>query len=240
MRIVVFGLSITSSWGNGHATNYRALLQALQARNHEVLFLERDVPWYRASRDFTAPWVKLYSSLEELRERHSDAVRTADLVIVGSFVPGGADLGEWALETAQGPVAFWDIDTPVTAEKLARGDHEYLTPELVRRYDLYLSFTGGPLLERLGPCRSTAWSIRIAIARSRGSPASPSATSAPTVPTASRRSTGCCSSRRGGCRSFASPSAGRSIRPRSPGLPTSSASSTCRRASIRASTRRSG
>jgi spore maturation protein CgeB len=153
VRIVVLGLSITSSWGNGHATNYRALLEALGARGHEVLFLERDVPWYRANRDFAAPFVRLYASLDELRERHETEIRAADLVIVGSFVPDGASVGEWVLETAQAPVAFWDIDTPVTAEKLAAGDHEYLTPELVRGYDIYLSFTGGPLLERLGARR---------------------------------------------------------------------------------------
>jgi spore maturation protein CgeB len=148
MKIVVLGLSITSSWGNGHATNYRALLEALRERGHEVLFLERDVPWYAANRDFHAPYVRLYRSLDELR-RHESAVRDADLVLVGSFVPDGVRVGEWALATATGPVAFWDIDTPVTAAKLAAGDFEYLTPELTRRYDLYLSFTGGPFLERL-------------------------------------------------------------------------------------------
>ena len=153
MRTVFLGLSITSAWGNDHATNYRALLRALQARGDEVLFLERDVPWYAASRDFDAPFVHLYSSLGELRDRHEHEVRDADLVVVGSFVPDGVIVGEWVLETADGPVAFWDIDTPVTAEKLARGDHEYLTPELLRRYDLYLSFTGGPLLEQLGARR---------------------------------------------------------------------------------------
>jgi spore maturation protein CgeB len=150
MRIVFLGLSITSSWGNGHATNYRALLRALEARGHDVLFLERDVPWYASTRDFDAPFVRLYGSLSELRERHDDDVRRADLVVVGSFLPEGVGVGKWVLREATGPVAFWDIDTPVTAEKLARGDHEYLTPELARRYDLYLSFTGGAFLERLG------------------------------------------------------------------------------------------
>jgi spore maturation protein CgeB len=149
VRIVVLGLSITSSWGNGHATNYRALLDALEARGHAVLFLERDVPWYAGSRDFDAPYVQLYSSFDELREHHEHEVAAADLVIVGSFVPEGVRVGEWALDSARGVVAFWDIDTPVTAAKLAAADHEYLTPELARRYDLYLSFTGGPLLERL-------------------------------------------------------------------------------------------
>jgi spore maturation protein CgeB len=153
VRIAFLGLSITSSWGNGHATNYRALVPALQARGHEVLFLERDVPWYRASRDFRAPFVRLYSSLDELAERYAETIRAADLIVVGSFVPDGASVGEWALEIARGPVAFWDIDTPVTAEKLAEGDHEYLTPDLVRAYDIYLSFTGGPLLDQLGAAR---------------------------------------------------------------------------------------
>jgi spore maturation protein CgeB len=148
MKIVVLGLSITSSWGNGHATNYRALLGALRERGHDVLFLERDVPWYAANRDFAAPYVRLYRSLDDLRASAAE-VRAADLVLVGSFVPDGVAVGEWALETAGGPVAFWDIDTPVTAAKLAGGDYEYLSPELARRYDLYLSFTGGPFLERL-------------------------------------------------------------------------------------------
>ena len=153
MKVVFLGLSITSSWGNGHATNYRALLRALQARGHDVLFLERDVPWYAMSRDFDAPFVSLYSSLDELRERHEDDVLAADLAVVGSFVPDGVAVGEWVLGAAAGPVAFWDIDTPVTAAKLAGGDHEYITPELVGRYDLYLSFTGGALLEQVGARR---------------------------------------------------------------------------------------
>jgi spore maturation protein CgeB len=153
VRIVFLGLSITSSWGNGHATNYRGLCRALAERDHEVLFLERDVPWYRRSRDFDATFVHLYGSLPELRRRFGDAVGAADLVVVGSFVPEGVEVGEWALDTASGVVAFWDIDTPVTAEKLERDDREYLSRDLAARYDLYLSFTSGPLLERLGARR---------------------------------------------------------------------------------------
>ena len=152
MRIVVLGLSITSSWGNGHATNYRGLCASLRRRGHDVLFLERDQPWYADSRDFEAPWVRLYTSPDQLHRWHEE-VRTADLVLLGSFLPDGVAVAEWALATARGTVAFWDIDTPVTAAKLARGDTEYLTPALVRRFDLYLSFTGGPLLENLGALR---------------------------------------------------------------------------------------
>ena len=152
MRIVVLGLSITSSWGNGHATNYRALLKALDRRGHDVLFLERDVPWYAANRDLVEPpWgrIVLYGSAEELRDDHADAVADADLLVIGSFVPDGIDVAAWALARARGVTAFYDIDTPVTLAALARGECEYLTAELVPRFDLYLSFTGGPTLARL-------------------------------------------------------------------------------------------
>ena len=152
MRIVIFGLSVTSSWGNGHATTYRALLGALHAAGHSVLFAERDVPWYAAHRDLPHPPfcdLVLYGSGGEARERFAGVVRDADAVIVGSYVPDGVAVGEWVTDTAGGVAAFYDIDTPVTLAKLAAGDHEYLTPELIPRYDLYLSFTGGPTLDRL-------------------------------------------------------------------------------------------
>ena len=152
MKIVFFGLSITSSWGNGHATNYRALVRALAGRGHDVLFLERDVPWYAAKRDLPQPpWgrTELYESLDELGARFSGVVSSADLVVIGSYVPQGVAVAEWAVDAAGGPVAFWDIDTPITVAKLESGDEEYLSRALVPRFDLYLSFTGGPLLERI-------------------------------------------------------------------------------------------
>jgi spore maturation protein CgeB len=152
VKIVFCGLSITSSWGNGHATNYRALVRELTARGHRVLFCERDTPWYAAQRDLPEPpWgrTSLYGSLEELAERHRDDVAGADLVVVGSYVPEGVAVAEWVLENAGGATAFYDIDTPVTLGKLRRGEDEYLSPELVGRFDLYLSFTGGPTLEVL-------------------------------------------------------------------------------------------
>jgi spore maturation protein CgeB len=152
LSIVILGLSITSSWGNGHATTYRGLVRELHAAGHDVLFLERDQPWYAGNRDLANPpfgSTALYGSLEELQDRFADAVRTADLVIVGSFVPQGVAVGEWVQREARGATAFYDIDTPVTLAKLARGDHEYLRPDQIAGYDLYLSFTGGPTLRRL-------------------------------------------------------------------------------------------
>ncbi len=152
LRIVIFGLSITSSWGNGHATTYRGLVRGLVKLGHDVLFLERDQPWYASNRDMPKPpfgRTVLYSSLEELKQRFRREVREADVVIVGSYVTDGVDVGEWVLSTALGLTAFYDIDTPVTLAKLERGDKEYLSRALVMRYDLYLSFTGGPTLRKL-------------------------------------------------------------------------------------------
>lgn len=154
LRIVILGLSITSSWGNGHATTYRALVRALAMRGHEVVFLERNVPWYAANRDMPEPpygSTFLYDDSENLFNGFETMVRDANLVIVGSYVPDGIEVGRWVQRTARGLTAFYDIDTPVTLTRLQRGDCEYLTRELIPRYDLYLSFTGGPTLERL--CR---------------------------------------------------------------------------------------
>jgi len=152
LDIVILGLSITSSWGNGHATTYRGLVRELARRGHRVLFLERDAPWYADNRDLAEPpfgKTVLYSTLEELKDRFAATIRTADLVIVGSYVPEGVAVGEWVTQTASGATAFYDIDTPVTLAKLARGDYEYLRPELIPRYNAYFSFTGGPTLKRL-------------------------------------------------------------------------------------------
>jgi spore maturation protein CgeB len=152
---VFLGLSITSSWGNGHATTYRALVRALAARGHRVLFLERDLPFYAENRDrgaLPSGMTAVYGSLEELKDRFATAVREADLVVVGSFVPEGAAVGDWVQGEARGRTAFYDIDTPVTLRKLERGEHDYLAPALIPRYDLYLSFTGGPILSRLERC----------------------------------------------------------------------------------------
>jgi spore maturation protein CgeB len=147
-------LSITSSWGNGHATNYRALLRGLRERGHEVTFFERDMPWYAAHRDEPDAGV-LYGSVREL----DGCVRDADLVVVGSYVPEGVAVAELVLDEAVGTVAFYDIDTPITLAKLRAGDDEYLAPHLVPRFDVYLSFTAGPVLQEL----ESDWGARRAV-----------------------------------------------------------------------------
>ncbi len=151
LNIAVLGLTITSSWGNGHATTYRALLRALSQRGHRVTFLERDVPWYREHRDMPSPpfcETVLYGDIDQLKRDHVQRIRQADIVMVGSYVPEGVEVGRWVCQEAALKV-FYDIDTPVTLRKLQRADYEYLHPDLIPAYDVYLSFTGGDTLRRL-------------------------------------------------------------------------------------------
>jgi spore maturation protein CgeB len=152
VNYLFIGLSITSSWGNGHATTYRGLIRELSRRGHTVTFLERDVSWYREHRDLPNPpfgRTILYESVEQLRARHAPLIRAADAVIVGSYVPDGIAVAEFVLQLARGVTAFYDIDTPVTLAGLEEGGISYLNRKLVPRFDLYLSFTGGPTLDRL-------------------------------------------------------------------------------------------
>lgn len=152
LSITFLGLSLSSSWGNGHATTYRALLKALHQRGHDLLFLERDVPWYAAHADLLYPkfcQLDLYADLDDLARRHRRAIRESAVVIVGSYVPQGTAVARMALGWASGLVGFYDIDTPITLAKLDSGDQEYLSADLVPAFDFYLSFTSGPSLARL-------------------------------------------------------------------------------------------
>lgn len=152
LNIVILGLSVTSSWGNGHATTYRGLIRGLAARGHRILFLERNVPWYADNRDqpsMKEARIELYHEIPELIARFEADVASADLVILGSFVPEGSRVGDWIASVAKGIIAFYDIDTPVTISRLETGDCDYLSRDLIPRFHLYLSFTGGPTLRRL-------------------------------------------------------------------------------------------
>lgn len=146
------GLSITSSWGNGHATTFRALIKSLAKAGHTVTFLERDEEWYASNRDMPNPpfcRTILYKDTADLQSTHEAAVAEADVVIVGSYVRDGVAIIDWARQISTGAFAFYDIDTPVTLAKLERGDFEYLHPRQISVFDLYCSFSGGYALEVL-------------------------------------------------------------------------------------------
>jgi spore maturation protein CgeB len=152
VNYVFLGLSITSAWGNGHATTYRSLIRELSRRGHTVTFLERDVSWYAEHRDLPVPefcTTYLYRDPHELQRRYLGLLREADVVVVGSYVPDGIEVARTVLSVAKGITAFYDIDTPITLSELEGDGSHYLSRSLVPRFDLYLSFTGGPTLERL-------------------------------------------------------------------------------------------
>jgi spore maturation protein CgeB len=161
MRIVIFGLSVSSAWGNGHATLWRSLISALDAARHEVVFFERDVPYYRDHRDLAAldgrARLRLYASWDDVRDEARRAIAACDAAIVTSYCPDGRLAAELVLES-RGVRVFYDLDTPVTLSRLDAGeDVAYVPRGGLGEFDLVLSYTGGPALdllrERLGARR---------------------------------------------------------------------------------------
>lgn len=153
MKLVVFGLSVTSSWGNGHATTFRALLNALHARGHRILFYEHDLEWYASNRDMPDPpfcRVRLYDNWTSIRDEVRDELRSADVAVVGSYSPDGLAAVDEVVNSRAGVKAFYDIDTPITVAQLRdQGTSDYLRAEQIPEFDLYFSFTGGPMLDEL-------------------------------------------------------------------------------------------
>lgn len=153
MRIVVFGLSITSSWGNGHATTFRALFRALNRRGHEILFFEKDVEWYASNRDLPNPDfcdVRLYDSWEQLKPAARRELSNCDVAMVGSYFPDGVAAMNEMLESSAPVKTFYDIDTPITvAALLDKGRTDYVQAEQLQGLDVYFSFTGGPTLQEI-------------------------------------------------------------------------------------------
>jgi spore maturation protein CgeB len=152
MKIVILGLSTRSAARSRHAVNDRGLLRELDARGHDILVLERGPQRGAVGANAGAarkPHTSPYRSVSELKRRYSRSVREAHVVIVGPFVPDGAEVGKWVTRTAKGVTAFYDLDTPNTLAKLEHGDAGYLTRALIPKYDLYLSVTGGPTVERM-------------------------------------------------------------------------------------------
>jgi spore maturation protein CgeB len=153
MKIVVYGLTITSSWGNGHATTYRSLLKALARRGHRIHFVEKNVEWYRNNRDLRNPGfcaVHLYDCWKTDAATLLTLSNDADVVIIGSFFADAIAATHALLTKVRCPILFYDIDTPITLRRLREeGGTEYLDAALIPHYAAYLSFTGGPALREL-------------------------------------------------------------------------------------------
>jgi spore maturation protein CgeB len=153
MKLVVFGLSITSTWGNGHGTTYRALLEALHARGHDIVFFEKNVEWYASNRDLSKPGfceVRLYDSWSEVLSLARKELRDSDVAIVGSYFPDGIAAIDEMLEADTPVKAFYDIDTPITISSLrGKGTTGYIAKRQIPSLDVYFSFTGGPMLREI-------------------------------------------------------------------------------------------
>ncbi|EIM24966.1 CgeB family protein [Microvirga lotononidis] len=153
MKIVIFGLTISSSWGNGHATLWRGLCRSLAKRGHRIVFFEKDAPYYASNRDLVeipGGDLVLYEDWNGVRARAEKELVDADVALVTSYCPDGVAAGDLLLSTPRAIRAFYDLDTPVTFSRLDAGDPiSYIGSCGLGGYDLVLSYTGGRALERL-------------------------------------------------------------------------------------------
>ena len=153
MKLVVFGLTVSSSWGNGHATLWRGLFRALGELGHRAIFFERDVPYYAAHRDLVeVPGcdLRLYSSWAAVLAQAQRELADADVGMVTSYCPDGIAASQLVLSTPAVLHAFYDLDTPVTLHKLRSGQRvDYIPDRGLGDFDLVLSYTGGIALDLL-------------------------------------------------------------------------------------------
>lgn len=153
MKLVVFGLTISSSWGNGHATLWRGLCRALAQRGHRIVFYERDVPYYAGSRDFFElpdGELVLYDNWEAVRPRAARDAADADAAVVTSYCPDGIAATDLILSEGHALTVFYDLDTPITLARLEQGETvAYIGPDGLHGFDLVLSYTGGKALDEL-------------------------------------------------------------------------------------------
>lgn len=154
MKLVIFGLSVSSSWGNGHATLWRGLCRSLARRGHQVVFFERDVPWYSSTRDLTelpgGGVLILYSEWSDVAGRARMQLMDADVGMVTSYCPDALVSSELLLESAAPLKVFYDLDAPITLARLRKGEAvDYVGPRGFRDFDLVLSYAGGKTLTEL-------------------------------------------------------------------------------------------
>lgn len=154
MRFVIFGLSISSTWGNGHATLWRGLLKAMARRGHTVAFYERDLPYYASARDEweipSSVSLHLYDSWDSIRPEAERELAIADVAICTSYCPDGIVASRLILDSGAMVRAFYDLDTPVTLDAIQAGEAvPYLPSEGLADFDIVLSYTGGRALNEL-------------------------------------------------------------------------------------------
>jgi spore maturation protein CgeB len=152
MKILIFGLTITSSWGNGHATIWRGICKGLIRRGHKIIFFEKDVPYYSSERDNgdkSGTEVILYQSWDEVKALAEKHIKDSDAAIVTSFCPDGISASELIFDSSCLKI-FYDLDTPVTIKNMENGQSlSYLHPTGLSNFDIVFSYTGGKVLDVL-------------------------------------------------------------------------------------------
>lgn len=153
MRFVVFGLTVSSSWGNGHATLWRGLSAALGRAGHRLEFFERDEPWYASRRDLLdleGGSLRLYGTFDDVRPEAERALDGADVALVTSYCPDALAATDAVLASGARLKAFYDLDAGITLAGLRAGEPvEWVGPRGLRDFDLVLSVTGGRTLTLL-------------------------------------------------------------------------------------------
>jgi spore maturation protein CgeB len=150
LDVAFFGSSLVSAYWNGAATYYRGIIRALADRGHRVTFYEPDAFGRQEHRDLADPdWARVVvypGNQAGGALRALDQARGVDLVVKASGVGVFDQLLEGEVLALRGPttlVVFWDVDAPATLDRLA---HDPADPfhALVPRYDLVLTYGGGP------------------------------------------------------------------------------------------------
>jgi len=154
MHFVIFGLTVSSSWGNGHATLWRGLLKAMGRRGHTATFYERDVPYYASTRDgWPTPkgiTIRFFDSFKSIREEIESDLARADVALVTSYCHDGSAASQMVFESKVAVSAFYDLDTPVTLDAVHSGERVgYLPDDGLAKFNVVLSYTGGRALEEL-------------------------------------------------------------------------------------------
>jgi spore maturation protein CgeB len=153
MRILIFGLTVSSSWGNGHATLWRGLCNALTEAGHSITFFERNVPYYHMHRDLAQPQgyaLQFYCDWDDIRAKAEDALSDSDCAIVTSYCPDACAASDLMLANPKVFSIFYDLDTPVTLNALDRQEKvDYVPSYGLEPFDLVLSYTGGKALCQL-------------------------------------------------------------------------------------------
>ena len=151
MKLVIFGLTVSSSWGNGHATLWRARIRALARRGWEIVFYERDVLYYARARDLTqlpGGRLVLYQDWCDIKRDAALDVRDADVAMVTSYCPDGIEASRLVCTAPSVLKLFYDLDAPVTLSHLQQGEPvPYIGPRGFADFDLVLSYAGGAALD---------------------------------------------------------------------------------------------